>query len=277
MSESTSQQRLDSFYRKNQSREKDPSTSRAPISRNWEEELKNKISASKSIADIKNVFLDSLQIMSSIIQENQEIMEELRTLKTDLEKINSSYEQELKDLNSEVQENVNYKEFSKALDKIDDLENRSRRNNVRFHGIPEGEENIHQNTEVFIENFVRENLKINLPAESIQRAHRVGPRNSNHPRAIVANFQKFKDKDAVVKAGPKERPTFKGNKVFVNHDFSSIVMEKRKHLLPLLEEKRKENKRAWLHYDKLIYIEDGSLKALRVDSVNSVNSVYTSQ
>ena len=79
-------------------------------------------------------------------------------------------------------------------------------------------------------------------------------------------FQHFKDKEAVLKAGPKERPKLKGQNVYINADFSSIVMQKRKSLLPLLEEKRKDGIRAWLQYDKLVYIEGGRLKVLRVDT-----------
>ena len=58
----------------------------------------------------------------------------------------------------------------------------------------------------------------------------------------------------------------KGKDVFVNHDYSSIVMQKRKALLPVMNEKRKEGQRAWLQFDKLLYIEGDVLKALRVDA-----------
>lgn len=262
MAGSSSQRRIDAFLR-DATRVEDTEENTTPT---WSTELRDKISNSKSIADLKNVFLETVDIMSSLYQENQALKTEIKTIKSDLGETTSFYDQEIKDLSQSVQDNVQYKELCDVMDKVDDLENRSRRNNVRFQGIPEGEEKRFKDTEEFIENFVKNNLKVNILPGSVQRAHRVGPqKNPAQPRAIVAQFQNYKDKEAAVKAAPKERPKMNGTNVYVNHDFSTIVMQKRKSLLPLLEEKRKGGNRAWLHY-KLLFIENGCLKALRVDS-----------
>ena len=90
-------------------------------------------------------------------------------------------------------------------------------------------------------------------------------KNSSSPRPIIASFLKFKEKENVIKAGPKQKPQINGKSIYVNHDYSGTVMQKRRALLPLMEEKRSKGLRAWLHFDKLLYIEEGVLKSLKVD------------
>ncbi|KAK1885755.1 LINE-1 type transposase domain containing protein 1 [Dissostichus eleginoides] len=91
---------------------------------------------------------------------------------------------------------------AKLAAKCEDLESRSRRNNVRIHGIPEGSEK--NDTIGFISGFIRSSLQI--PAEvdiRIERAHRsllAKPKeNTAPPRAIIVCFLDYRVKEQVIK------------------------------------------------------------------------------
>lgn len=239
----------------------------APTEPVWKEEITKKVSSAKSIVDLKNVLMEVTDVMTDLYQENMKLKSEMKSLESNLQKNVEHYDEEIAKLNSEVEESAQYSELSSVMDKVDNLENRSRRNNVRFLGIPEGTEKEYGGAENFIEKFVKEKLEVEISSSSIQRAHRISVgKNANHPRPIVAHFWNYKEKENVIKAGPKQRPQVNGRDVFVNHDYSSTVMQKRKALIPVMNEKRREGQRAWLQYDKLLYIEGDVLKALKVDA-----------
>ena len=93
-------------------------------------------------------------------------------------------------------------DFADLQDKIDDLENRSRRNNLCFEGVPEqdGGEKTWEATEERSRALVLP--KLGVPEDIvIERAHRVAQRQrSQRPRMIIARFLNFKDKEKVVQA-----------------------------------------------------------------------------
>lgn len=266
-SSSSHQQNLDSFLQKGTQGSKDDNTNMPHTEPAWKVELTKKVSSAKSIVDLKNVLMEVTDVMMDLYQENMKLKCEMKSLESNLQKNVERYDEEIARINSDVDQSAQYSELTSVMDKVDDLENRSRRNNVRFTGIPEGAEKEHGGAENFIEKFVKEKLKVEISSSSIQRAHRVNVgKNTNQPRPIVAHFWNYKEKENVIKAAPKQRPQMNGKDVFVNHDYSSIVMQKRKALLPVMNEKRKEGQRAWLQFDKLLYIEGDVLKALRVDA-----------
>ena len=75
-------------------------------------------------------------------------------------------------------------------DKIDDLENRSRRNSLCFEGIEESTNETWQDTENKIKYLISSHMPDVGGGILIERAHRVGRRSSaeSRPRKIVAHF-----------------------------------------------------------------------------------------
>ena len=115
--------------------------------------------------------------------------------------------------------------------KMTDLEARSRRNNVRIYGIPEGEE------ENNMMDFVAKLLKSELATPSeldlkIQRCHRaLAPRPPREapPRSIIINFHKYKTKELILSSAWKKKEVFyKGTRVYFDHDFPTEVVKKRR-------------------------------------------------
>lgn len=86
--------------------------------------------------------------------------------------------------------------------KVDDAENRNRRNNLRLVGMPEGAEG--KNLTVFMEEVLRELLPAAQfsPYFTVERAHRIppvpGPPGSN-PRTLIFRLLNFRDRDEILR------------------------------------------------------------------------------
>ena len=132
----------------------------------------------------------------------------------------------LEDIESRVEE-IKLDEITEDFDtktkkKLADLEDRSRRNNLRFDGFQEQTNETWEETESIITNFVKEKLGIEEDI-LIARAHRTGKiqRNDgtrNRKRTILVKFLNFKEKSRILHTY-REKKLWK-EKVFVNKDFS---------------------------------------------------------
>lgn len=120
-------------------------------------------------------------------------------------------------------------------DKVTDLEGRSRRNNIRIYGIPEGAEGTSAAT--FIENFI----KTELGDESgrglgIERAHRAlapKPPPSAPPRSMVVRFLQFSIKENIINAAWKKELRVQNKRVYFDHDYATEVQNKRREYGPI--------------------------------------------
>ncbi len=107
-------------------------------------------------------------------------------------------------LQAHLQAKVNKLETkNKTLeDKIVDLETRSRLNNLRLVGLPEGAEG--QDPCSFLEKWIPEVLNAVMLQSSgiIERAHRIGPMKDSKapPRTLIIWFLNYKDKQTVITA-----------------------------------------------------------------------------
>ena len=161
------------------------------------------------------------------------------------------------------------KALSTALDeaslKIDDLENRSRRNNLVIWGAPEGIES--QDCISFIHNLLGED---GHSSTTIQRAHRSGYLSSKpgskpnkKPRPIHIGFSSYLAKvDAkkklisVFKESTYSAGGVKDARLYVSDDFSRKVQQMRKDKMPLLKELRSKGTQAFMIYPATIKVRD---------------------
>uniref|UniRef100_A0A671QM50 L1 transposable element RRM domain-containing protein n=1 Tax=Sinocyclocheilus anshuiensis TaxID=1608454 RepID=A0A671QM50_9TELE len=95
------------------------------------------------------------------------------------------------------------KKLDAALEKIDDLENRSRRCNIRIIGLPEGEEGT--NPVSFLRTWLPNLLNTDFKNHQvkIERAHRVPsrlPTSGERPRALMVKLHNFQDKARILQA-----------------------------------------------------------------------------
>ena len=114
--------------------------------------------------------------------------------------------------------------------KLDDLENRSRRSNLRVFGIPE---NLEGSDPVkFMANFFHEVLGADFFSGPLllSRAHRIGAKPTDEgrrsrPRVFLVHFHYFQDKHRVSRQ--RQELVFRGSRVFFHEDFSAELGRKR--------------------------------------------------
>ena len=123
-----------------------------------------------------------------------------------------------------------------VIDKADDLENCSRRNNIKVSGIPEEPFEDYAASEAKLKSAIANKLAIKDEI-IIERAHRVGPKDGggkitrdghkgkdpNEPRPIIAKLLNWKQKDSIIQAARKVRP----QGISFRDDFSERVLAKR--------------------------------------------------
>ena len=121
-----------------------------------------------------------------------------------------------------------------AQTKIDDLENRSRRENFRVRGLPESIMDVHS--------AIRDIMRILLPSApdiklEIDRAHRsLGPmRRDGLPRDVVVKPHYFSTKEDIMKRSrQQENLQYQGTNIQIFSDISPYTIQKRRAMKPLL-------------------------------------------
>ena len=121
-----------------------------------------------------------------------------------------------------------------ALSRIDDLENRSRRSNIRIRGLPE--------TILNVPEAVQDLIKYLIPSVAPQhleldRAHRAlgPPRKDGSPRDIIAKPHHYSIKEEVMRqARSNQNIMCQGHQVQLFADLSPSTIQRRRSLKPLL-------------------------------------------
>ena len=111
-------------------------------------------------------------------------------------------------------------------DKLIDLEDRSRRNNLRVDGIKERPNETWEDCENELHTLFKESLGIEEEVV-IERAHRVRTdkdKKSNATRTIVCRILNYKHKVKILRNAKK----LKGKNIFTNEDFCQATLDHRK-------------------------------------------------
>ena len=125
------------------------------------------------------------------------------------------------------------KENHELKERLISLESQSRRDNLRFDGIPEAPSETWQQSEKAVRQVITD-LGLNEADIKIARAHRNGPSNSGRPRTILCKFQYFKDRESVFSAKKDLSAELR-----ISEDFPPEIDERRKILMPIFIEARK--------------------------------------
>uniref|UniRef100_A0AAR2K2F4 L1 transposable element RRM domain-containing protein n=1 Tax=Pygocentrus nattereri TaxID=42514 RepID=A0AAR2K2F4_PYGNA len=143
--------------------------------------------------------------------------------------------------------------------KIDDLEGRSRRNNIRIIGIPEGTEGTRPTD--FVAGLLpkllgEENFKLPLLVDRAHRSLRPRPAEGAKPRPFIARIHLFQVKEKILQLRRSHGPLqFQGHKVLIFPDYTSSVMEKRKQFTEVLQELRNLKITHFLRYPARLHVE----------------------
>ena len=174
------------------------------------------------------------------------------------------------------------KENEELINKLDDIENRSRRNNLVIFGIPEGKEGKKEDCADIMKEFF---LFAGVHADDVaqmERVHRtptylpqkstksIGQEGSatSSPRRIHVSFNSYNAKERVRKAcieKLKATKSYKGKKVFVAEDLSKRVLRLRKEKSPRLRKLKDEGKRPFFAYPARLFYRDKDGKLISVE------------
>ena len=200
-----------------------------------------------------------LDRLSEEIQDNNERLEKLNKetvdLKISLETSQEIFEKKFQKVNDNLskqkqkhKEDINelWKDNDQLCERLRDLEDRSRRDNLRIDGIAELENETWEQTEEILHNLFKE--KLELENILVERAHRVGNKGKNDKRTIVLKLASFKDKLKIISEARK----LKGTNISINEDYSKETLEIRKEKWKEVKELRKNGTYAILVYDKVV-------------------------
>ena len=96
-------------------------------------------------------------------------------------------------------------EYVKDLEAdVEDLRQYSRRTNLLFHGIEEGDR---ENTDDKIMEVINTKLGLNLTLDDVGRSHRLGRKAENRKRPIIARFVSYRKRKTVFEAKKKLKGT----------------------------------------------------------------------
>ena len=139
--------------------------------------------------------------------------------------------------------------------KLIELEDHSRRNNIRIDGIEEKQYETWGRCEEKVQKVIKDKLGFEDEVE-IDRCHRIkksGKDRSNNerdssPRTIICRLLRFKDKQRIIQSSKK----LKNTGIFIYEDFCKDTMDLRKQLWEKVLEHRANNKISYLNYRSIV-------------------------
>ena len=142
-----------------------------------------------------------------------------------------------------------------VTNKLIELEDRSRRNNIRIDGIEDDQNETWDSCEEKVQKLIKKKLGLENEVE-IERCHRMKNKNKDQsnnerrsrPRTIVCKLLRFKDKQKIIQNSKK----LKNTGIFVYEDFCKDTMDLRKQLWEKVLEHRANNKIAYLNYRSIV-------------------------
>ena len=152
---------------------------------------------------------------------------------------------------------------NKALsDKVEKLENYSRRNNIRLYNIREkNDENLDEFLVQMMNHYLNSSNR-QFTDRTFEAVHRLGKPKKDQTRIVIARFISYKDKQHLLKVQQQIRQC---EGIGISDDFSAAIEERRKKLFPICKAIRIQKKKetgnvassVYLKMDKLML--DGKL------------------
>ena len=183
-----------------------------------------------------------------------DLRKSLEFTQSNLEEKVDNVEKRMEKLQSDTQEIYEYQIDPKYVqDELTELEDRSRRNNIRIDGIKEMKGETWNDCEEEVQDMFAQ--KLGLDGIETECAHRVKlnnrDSNTNRPRTIVMKLLQLKDKTKIFQNANK----LKGQNIFINNDFSKATLELKKDFMIEVKKLRELGKIAYLNYTTIVFRE----------------------
>lgn len=143
--------------------------------------------------------------------------------------------------------------------KLADLEDRSRRNNICLHGLPEEAEGTNA-IQYLVKQFGQWSPSLGDPPPEIMRAHRIGPpRRGSKPRVLIMQCLRYTDRNRILKAMRDRASPVEGadKEIRCTPDFSAFTRGRRRACYPIMEKAREAGFQAFLLYPATIKLSKG--------------------
>ncbi|XP_014370105.2 uncharacterized protein LOC106720052 [Papilio machaon] len=149
-----------------------------------------------------------------------------------------------------IKENEKFRQQISKLEKeVEYLKREKKSNNIVIFGLDEDEKST---SELFqtIQKVFKSDLNMILEENEVNRLFRLGKNKVvNKPRPVLCSLINGWKKDEIM----KNKKSLK--KVYVQEDYTKEVLDKRKALLPKLQEEKKKGNKVYIKYDQLIVKE----------------------
>lgn len=189
------------------------------------------LSMNGKLDEVKNDVQDFKEHFSQLQEEVNELKEGVSSLREEND--------QLKDCNDRL-----WQKIEMMGKQVDDLQCRSKRNNLLFYGMDREEDETNERCEQRLQDLFTDKLEL---AENVEfdRVHRISSK-PNSP--LIARCVFYKDKVKVLKA----KRNLKGSNIFIGEDFSTAVRDIRRKLTQFMKEKRNGGHKVSMVYDHLI-------------------------
>ncbi|CAH2219428.1 Hypothetical predicted protein [Pelobates cultripes] len=147
----------------------------------------------------------------------------------------------------------------------EDLNNRSRRNNIRVRGIPEtvSTELLTDTLTEAFRNLLPEASNADLLMDRAHRALRAPSNNATTPRDVIVRLHFFHVKERIMRAARETPIEVEGVQVQLYQDLAPTTLKRRRDLRPLTHHLTQQGLRyAWGHPFKLIVRREGRFHAI---------------
>lgn len=216
------------------------------------------------LGGIRNDFSTKIDVVLKAIQDVKKDVREFSARMDEAEGRISTVEDTVNAEKSKA--DVLAKQVSLLTNKLDDLENRSRRSNLRIVNVPEKTEG--NDAIAFLEKWLPEVLgPATFPSPPlIERAHRLPgrtqPNRSTAPRVIIVKFLNFQDKVRVMRASrSKGKVIYAGQEIMFFPDLSAELHRRRRGFDQAKQQLRSMNIRYGIVYPaKLRVSSDGQTR-----------------
>lgn len=182
----------------------------------------------------------SEQITSNLTREIRELGRRTEALEMKMEDIENSTQDAFSEIDILKEENIILQ------NRLEDYENRARRSNLRFRGLPESITDLQSTITALCQELLP---GISVERLEMDRVHRalMPKKTDGPPRDIIAKFHFFRSKEQLLEAARgKNNLTFQGHSYQLFADLSQLTISKRRAMKPhLLELQRHAIKYQW--------------------------------
>ena len=204
---------------------------------------------------VEMLLSDVTRRLRQLEERNSELVQSLEFTQKEVDSLkeeNKTLKEEMKTVNKATSMNTTMEEkINKINNKLDYMEDYSRRNNLRFEGMEEKPNETWEETQHKVQQLLQNQMEVG--SVQLERAHRIGSSHQvvTRPRTVIARFTRFEDRQRTLRNSSK----LKNTNIYVNEDLCEASLQTRKAQLPELRKARAEGKVAYFSHTRLIVKE----------------------